>query len=237
MGESLKIQEESFQKSFFWSLGAHVLLVILSIVKMAFVPSESLVLQSAVRVDLVALPDKILDPVRENLETSTAPPRPDTKIRSEPSEIQLKKSSHQKALQKLKALEALEKLEREETSQRPKLSFKGNQVSPGSELRGVVRLEHDDYVGQMERHIKSNWFRPEWMRSQRLLARVLIKFDELGKILKVQLLSSSGNKQFDDLATETVQKSDPLPRPPEKFRDLFQMQGVVLIFGDDESSR
>ncbi|MEI7974272.1 MAG: TonB family protein [Bdellovibrio sp.] len=232
-----QLMEESFQKSLLWSLAAHALILILTIVKMAFVPSESLILQSAVRVDLVALPDKILDPVRETPEASTTPPSPQQKVLTDSAEIQLKKSSRQRALKKLKALETLEKLEREETSLRPKESFKGNQISPGSELRGVARLEHDDYVGQMERHIKSNWFRPEWMRSQRLHARVLIKFDNLGKLLKVQILSSSGNKQFDDLATDTVQKSDPLPRPPEKFKDLFQVQGVVLIFGDHETSR
>jgi hypothetical protein len=51
--------EQLFQKMIFWSVAAHILLVLFFAVKTFLVPEESLPMEAAIRVDIIDLPDKV----------------------------------------------------------------------------------------------------------------------------------------------------------------------------------
>ncbi len=233
----LRVEDDSsFRKALVTSGVAHGVIAILAVVRLAFFPDDNLIFQSAVRVDLVALPDKILDAPAEvptEGEKTPTPSPPVAKPKDQAPEVDLKpKLSQKKIIAKLKALEALERMEKEEKAKTVKPTFKGNQIAEGSDLRGLAKLNHDDYVARVERHIKSQWFRPEWMRNKNFVTQILVKFDDAGRILGAQITRSSGNGQYDEIALETVRNASPVPAPPDRFRDLFKHRGVVFIFGD-----
>lgn len=230
----------------------------------------------AIRVDLVALPDKEMPkappaPNRPEVPEAKAPPAPPPPpkaatapapaakpapktAKKEPEAINLEKTraQQQSALNRLKSLQALEKIESDvekekaeserrrleavaaaSRAQAGEIKLKGNQVALGSELTGIDKLQHDEYRGALDRHIKPYWQLPEWLARQRYVARVLIRIDAQGRLLSKQLLNSSGNRDFDDSVLLTVDRSTPLPPPPEKFVSLASLQGIIIEFGGE----
>lgn len=150
------------------------------------------------------------------------------------------KKKEQAALDKLKQLSALdeiERLDREDTKQKNQAKaieklkqIKGNALSSGTELRGVSKLQHDNYISIIEKHIRQNWSLPEWLAKKNLKAQVRVRFDEHGNVTSRDLERSSGNSSFDELVMSAVQKSSPVPAPPIKFVKILNVEGILLGF-------
>ncbi len=131
---------DSFQRYVLLSLGLHVSIVLLFTVRMVVFPSEPVVFQSALRVDLVALPDKIQTPapaapvpapaasepaaakpepkkstpppkVEENT-VNLNPPKPDAKSAPKVDNRKIEKQQDA-AINRLKQQSALDRLERD----------------------------------------------------------------------------------------------------------------------------
>lgn len=229
--------EESLSKFLIASAGIHLAVFALFIVQAAFYPSQPLEIAAALRVDIVDLPDKILDPApqakSEKSEMAEPVQKAPKKPKVEEQAIDLQKKQN-RALAKLKQDSALdrikEELKKEQLKKGPTPTFKGNQITVGTEMRGLVRAQHDEYVGQIERSIRSNWALPEWLANKGLRAQVQVKISNRGEVAEIKLLKSSGNPSFDENVMGTVKRSSPLPPPPERLEIVLRNEGIVLGF-------
>ena len=158
--------DKRFKKAVQISIFAHIAIFFVFTVKAYFFDGPEIDFSGAVRVDMVALPDKF-DP------TETPGARPEEKAEvekpkekaketppplvekakpkeKEPEAISLEKNKKKQAdaLKKLKQMAALEAIKDEVESEKKSKSpgtkdykFKGNVISPGSELTGVQRMQ------------------------------------------------------------------------------------------------
>jgi colicin import membrane protein len=248
-------RQDEFKRGIVISLGVHIAVFLVLTIKTVFFSGEPINYQSAIRVDLVALPDKISPeqaPPEAKPETKTpeakAPPKPEPvkakpEPKKEPKEVPdpnapTLKKKEKDALNKLKAMEALEKLKQENQKNTAAASkkvegehkFKGNIISPGTELTGLNRLQHEEYISMLDRHIKQNWTLPEWLANKNLKAQVNVRIDDKGHIISKTLVKSSGNPAYDDIVKLTIDKSDPFPVPPDKFTAIVSVQGILIGF-------
>jgi colicin import membrane protein len=250
----LSIQEESLKRYVGGSLIVHISIVLILSIRAALFPEEALDYQSAIKVDLVALPDKVeaLPTVTETTEAVETPtPAPTVtpvqkkkliekiakmKIDRDAVNLDRTKKKEQAAIARLKQMSAFEELERQELEEAKRKAveklklIKGNTLSSGTDLRGVSRLQHDNYISVIERHIRQNWSLPEWLAKKDLKAQVRVRFDGNGNITFREIAKSSGNKTFDDLALQAVEKSSPVPAPPPKFVRILNVEGILLGF-------
>lgn len=236
-------------ESFGLAILFHGVIVVLFTVKLIFFPDMPLSLDSAIRVDVVGLPDKVHDlnpPQPETKPKEVPKPKEDPKDTSvkmpdkikAPDTINLDKAKlkQNEALDKLKKMNAIDQIKKSlEAESKPKSApVKGNVISPGTSLTGLNKLQHDEYRGLLNEHVKKNWTTPEWLNQKKLRAQVLVKFDASGILLERKIIHSSGNGEFDALAMSALEKSVPLPAPPEKFVDIVKYNGVVVEFGSEE---
>jgi len=236
------------------SVFAHVFLVLIFTIRAFFFNSEPIDYQSAVKVDLVGLPDKIQPLPAPSTPTAPeiqAPPAPKAekptpaKAKETPKKktvvdeqaINLDKKKEKSAMSHLKEMSAFEKIQKEleqdnmkkAEAARAKL-IRGNVISTGSQLTGLTKIEAENYIGTVEAQIRQNWSLPQWLASKNLSAQVRVRFDEKGELVSNQIEKSSGNPTFDEIVLDTVRKSSPLPSPPDKFSRLMSTEGILVGF-------
>jgi len=244
------------------SIGLHVAIFAIFTVKAFFFEPEPINYQSAMRVDIVGLPDKVteqqLPPKKEEKKPEQKPPEP-VKPKEPPKPVEVKpvakapkkdpeainlekdKNKQKEALEKLKAMSALDQIKKDIDSEKKKIAgvgtskaqptqVKGNVLSPGTELTGLNKLQHDTYLADLDHQIKQNWLLPEWLAKKPFRAQVRLKIDEKGQILSREIVLSSGNSSYDELALETIDKSAPFAPPPEKFVSIVAVNGLVIGF-------
>lgn len=226
-----------FYPSLIKSLLLHLLIFALFQVKLFLFPQTSIDLQSAIRVDVVAMPDKISPPTPPaNKNLSPPAPAPKKSIAKKPS-LSLSKEKKlnreeamQQAIDRARALQQIEDELRAEEERVQAQEYKGNIISKGSDLDGVHRLQYDDYLGQVEAHIKSFWQIPAWMADTDLRAEAEVRISAEGYIISKRITQSSGDKNYDQLVLATVDKAAPFPPPSEKFRSILANEGFRLGF-------
>jgi colicin import membrane protein len=247
-------QRDFFSRAVGASVLLHILLVLCFLVKSVFFKGEPLIYENAIKVDLVALPDKLppqeapapatpeaAAPVVSEPAKPTPPIPPTPKVQEkpkvkEPDMVSLEKASKKEkaAMKKLREMEALSKIKSEiETETRMKTEaklFKGNQLSSGSELTGLSKLNHDNYIAGVKKHIYDNWSLPEWLSQKELSAQVLARFDEKGNLIFKQIVKSSGNPSYDENIMEALEKSSPVPMPPEQLAKIISGEGILIGF-------
>lgn len=252
-----------------FSFVAHAVLLAFMILRTVFFDSEPIDYQSAIRIDLVALPDKDapapsaavaeaqpLPEVKPTPVEAEAPKEamPEKKIEIDEEAIKLtqdKKADEAKqkriedkkkkeALEKIKKMSAIESIKSSvETERIEKLvgqseskpkAYKGNVLNPGTELSGIHKIQHENYVALIDRQIRENWTLPQWMAKKDFKAQALLKIDQNGNIIFNQIYKSSGNPNYDDIVIETIKKSGPFAKPPEKFSAILSERGVLIGF-------
>ncbi len=225
------------------SLLFHVVVVAAFTVKFIFFPDVPLSLESAIRVDIVGLPDKMQEIPAPQIAPPITPPKetappvtekmPDKPKQDDAINLNKTKSKQNEALDKLKKLSAIEQIKKSLESESKPAQIKGNVISAGTSLTGVNKLQHDQYQSLLNDHVKQHWAAPEWLSNKKLKARALVKFDQSGILIEKKIIISSGNSEFDALALTALEKSTPLPAPPEKFLDIVRYNGVVVEFGGE----
>jgi TonB family protein len=245
-------EDKLFKKMVIVSFSAHVGLMLFFAFKAALFPHESLNLDSAIRVDMVALPDKVAQLPEKTL--IPAPPKQEVKapVKSEPVAkpiakpvVVLKSNSKNKTLEKIKKLEREEREKKildsikEEVAEddakaarqaKLKQLLKGNTISPGTSLHGLDKTEFNEYLGDFKNHVLEHWNLPEWLQNDTLKATVVVYIDFRGVVIKRVLLKSSGDTRFDGYALKAVDEASPFPQPPPKFVDLVKVDGITLGF-------
>lgn len=249
------IDDDPIKRNILISAGLHLVLVAIFAVKAAWVPSDEVLIRSAIRVDVVGLPDKVKSPAPEAAKDTPkpAPPKveakPVPKAEAKPPAVPAVKkdkldpkkieSKQEEALKRLKAQQAIENMRREvdekDAQERAAKAqtFKGNQVSPGDGLTGLERIEFDRYFGTIESQIRANWNLPGWLAQQDTLkAQALVLIDAAGQVIKRQVLKSSGNEVFDAQVLEAIDRSSPFPQPPDRLKSVLALRGIVFNFPD-----
>lgn len=230
----------TLEPKFWWlSIGLHVGIFLVFSVKATFFPSEAINIEGAIRVDVVDLPDKLPpSPVKPKPEAKPeakkAAAKPKPKPKPKPNTVNLAKKRNAKmtdAIERARALQKIEDLLKEEESKAVAAApVKGNQISKGSQLKGVHKLQYDDYIGELESHIRSHWSIPAWLANLELRASVHVKVTPEGFVKYKKIKKSSGNETYDDAVLATVDKASPFPRPSDKFRAILDSEGFVLGF-------
>lgn len=189
------------------------------------------------------------EPKVEKPAEKAPPPKPEVKmppkVTKDPEAINLEKvkSKQQNALDKLKAMAALEKIKEDVAEEKAaeaaavakkaaqgSQKIKGNQVSSGSALTGLTKLQHETYIADLDRHIKQNWALPEWLAKRDLSAQVRVNIDARGLVISKKIVKSSGNPNYDEEVLATIEKSSPFPPPPDKFLSLVESEGILIGF-------
>lgn len=263
-------------KGFIYSLIAHIAFLLVMALQVVFYPTDALDLSRAIRVDMVALPDKIdtyqipedtpepvvdlKEPEKKSEPEPVVKPEPEVakplpltlpepkpeikklepatkpKVTDDSININKVKSKQKEALNKLKTSAAIDKLKKElsepKSEPKPKQVFKGRILSAGTSLTGLDKLQSDSYLSQLDARIKSHWTLPQWLIGKPLRARVQIKLDENGNIIFKKITQSSGNSTYDDYCLATIDKATSLPKVPEKFVNVYKIDGITIGFPD-----
>jgi colicin import membrane protein len=104
-------------------------------------------------------------------------------------------------------------------------------LGKGGRGGGVVKgMEFVIYQNRMLSTIKTNWV---WV-GQRSNLRVVVRFNikENGEIFGLKVVQASGNASYDESVIRAVNKSSPLPVPPEAVRNDFSE--VELAFRPED---
>lgn len=244
--ETVTISNHQVPKSLVQSFAAHIVIVLILTVKAVFFPTEDIIISNAVRVDLIALPDKIKPPKEHEEEKPKAKeePKPEEKpiekklTNADKKKILVEKAQleQQKALDSLKDQlkrdkEAIEEVKKSLEKPEPKI-YKGNILAPGSEITGVAKIEYDKYFDQLRSSIKGQLILPKWLKDANLKTYVLIKIDERGYVVFKSVTQPSGNEMYDNLILTAIGKASPLPAPPERLTGIIQVDGITLRFPD-----
>lgn len=234
------------------SVIAHFVLAILFFVRAALFPSEVLDLKNAIRVDMVDLPDKlpqtapepVAAPAPAPVETKIQPeqkviekPKPENKVVLEKKDDKKKlaekaKTDQKKALEKLKALSAIDRLKSEvQERNKPKpQTFKGNTLNEGDGLTGLERIEYDRYFSSLKSQVMKNWRLPGWLAQASLRAQAVVMINDEGRVLKREIVKSSGNDVFDAQVIESIDRSEPFLPPPDRLKSILSLKGIVFNF-------
>lgn len=241
-------------KAFVQSLALHLVVVIAFTLKAFLMPDEPISLKNAIRVDMVALPDKRTGDLTEDPEPTT----PDQKKISMPAEevpakplpdkeapptvnISEKKKSDvaretekNQAIARLKAFKLLEEESKKKTMTNPSAPKKelwaGNIITSGTSLTGVEKIQHQEYITQIDRYVKDHWTLPQWLANGNFSAVINVRLDQYGNVIRKEIVTSSGNRLYDEKALEAVTASSPFPAPPKKFVYVLENEGVDFGF-------
>ncbi len=212
-------------------------------------PRPKLDARSTLRVDLVGLPElkksEVIEPAPippEPGETrKPSPPPPDVAQQTRPlpaptdTPVALKKLrplqkkstslTRTETTKPSKTLSALEKIRKE-------IQVKGNEISRGSQINGErITQETDHYLEYAIEKIRSFWALPPHLRDRGdLSAQVRVKIDRSGKLKTLEWLKKSGEAQFDDYVTESIQSAVPFDPPPAHLLGSLLVDGLTLGF-------
>lgn len=236
-----------------YSLGFHALVFIAFAVRAYFVPQEQIQFENVIHVDMVGLPDRA-KPAPEApapappAETKAPPAKPELPPTTKPApknespKVNLNKVKQSEAAA-LKRLEAIERLKRSmggekspektETSAKSAPLVKGNEISHGSALKGIAKLNYENYQETAHAHIRKHWNLPHWMANANLSARVRVWIDAQGNVVRKEITQKSARPDFDDRALRALESATPLPRPPAELANVLAVEGMEIEFVPD----
>ncbi len=242
--------KDSFRYFIYLSVGFHAVVFLFLTVKVLFFPDQAPEHRQSVRIDVVALPEKVTEPPKP----PAATPKPAPKLeKAKPKEVKkkpvAKKAKPKKPKAKLKApaenkkkrvkddqssaiarLKALQKLKSKNTNKTKEIEYKGNAISKGNSLQGLEKLHHNSYLDEVETQVRTHWNLPEWLANGNLKARVLLLVRKNGVISEKSFVVKSGNDLFDQYVIDTLEKSSPLPPPPSNLVDFYSTTGFEIGF-------
>ena len=114
------------------------------------------------------------------------------------------------------------------------LILEGNRLSTGSALIGDYtdeqQTEFSAYVQGLPQRVRQNWRLPSWlMEKTDLKCRIRIYLSSEGKLIKQELVTSSGNDEFDSKAQYAVRETT-YPKPSEAVATRLTNSGIILGF-------
>ena len=233
------------------SIAVHLTFFVATIIKIQWFPSDDVYIQSAIKVDMVALPEKQTQkpvakkapkkaPVKTPLKKKT-PPQKKVKPKkiASPKKVALKrnatKKAQQDALRKLQQQAMLDRIKNdvsdtEEEIVEPPQPVKGNIISNGGQYSGLDKLQFDAYYDQITQHVKTYWSLPQWLASANLQAEALVQIDARGYVVRSEIYKSSNNSAFDSVVLNTIKNASPFPPPTGRMAGKITRDVFVISF-------
>ncbi len=246
--------DHSLERMLLYSLVGHVAALFFFTVTTYVIGPTEVMLPQAIRVDVVGLPEKIETPELHPKPTTPEPAKPKEKLppkaaaeKSKPIAPVLpgpkakavdKKKAMETALNEIKAAKAMEKIREQMDKERAEKQaaatksavVKGNKVAEGNALTGLESIEFDKYLAEMQARINANFEIPQWLADANLSAIVVITIDQRGYVTRKTMTKSSGNNVFDTIVMGTIEKSSPMPPPPDRLRGRLATSGIPVKF-------
>jgi len=114
------------------------------------------------------------------------------------------------------------------------LVLEGNRLSKGSALVGDFSdeggSEFASYVQTLPESIRSFWKLPSYLLEKDLRCRIKIYLSASGELLKLELIESSGETEFDARAQKAIRDAAPFSRPSEAVGARLTNSGIILGF-------
>lgn len=234
-----------------WQVAKSVLLhlgIILAFTINAYLfPAEDLNFESAIRVDIVGLPEKLkhlpteatnkeiakptapkVEPAPQVAPTPTVTPAPAVNDKKT-AELERKKAQ-QKAIERMKALEAISEIEEDAEKESKNTAVAGNVASAGNALTGILQNQISSYMSKVKTHVNDHWKLPQWMADSKLRGEALVLIDANGVVIRRSLVKTSGNSGFDDSILSAIDEASPFPAPPSALVGVFKNKGFTLGF-------
>ena len=102
----------------------------------------------------------------------------------------------------------------------------------GDTLRGLPFIL---YTQEVKHRVKQSWIVAEHKSGLTAVVRFGILAN--GEVVGMELAERSGDSVFDESAMRAVRKADPLPPPPEAYRNEFTRQKIEVVFGEPRRAR
>jgi outer membrane biosynthesis protein TonB len=244
----VKIRED--QKPLAYSVGMHLLIVLVAIVRPYF-SKEIKPFQRSIRVDIVALPSKhqkiikkvekkaptkkvvtkkkIKETVKKKISATKMVSKKDKAI-SANKLVNKKKEAAEEILEE-DAFAKLARMQEEKNIEVEKQKdIAGNRASKGTDLSGVEKIQYSNYRSTLHTAIAEEWDVPKWLLEGNLSAAAHIKIDESGNLIYKKLVRGSGNSIYDEKVMGAITDAAPFSPPPEKFKKIVYYEGVTLSF-------
>ena len=114
------------------------------------------------------------------------------------------------------------------------LILEGNRLSKGSALVGEYtdqeNSEFSAYVQNLPGAIRPFWKLPSYLLDKPLRCRIKIYISPSGELLKLELMESSGETEFDSRAQKAVREASPFPKPVAVVGERLTQSGIILGF-------
>lgn len=221
--------DENFKNFLMVSLMLHLSFLLIIPLKNLLLPNKTLNLSRSIRVDVVALPEKM----KEEISKEHTAPTPSEIVRKKTpvkknENLLSTKDAQEKAFAKLKAMQALEKIKQEMSSTRPEQTntvkappYKGQIISSGHSFTGLSQLRVNDYLENLTGQIRDRWELPQWLSGANLKAVVVVSIDSRGYAIKNEIYTSSGHAVFDASCLAAVKTALPFAPPPDEVREAL----------------
>lgn len=102
----------------------------------------------------------------------------------------------------------------------------GSSVTSTSNKGGQIGLARRLYYTEVWNAISSQWALPDFLKSQKLEAILVLTVRRDGKIVSVRFQKKSGNNLFDESVLRAVRKADPLPPFPKIYSPPEEQIGI-----------
>ncbi len=244
-----KLESEHFLKSIILHIGIVLIAVLIHYLpKWKSNSNNTITIKEAIRVDVVGMPKFSLQELKE-MELAEQAAKVEEKapeVDKNNSDVELKKvgkldlSNLLKDISKRKVEVKDVKKPKKDNSKigvrdLKKLVMEGNILSKGTALTGDIKAndnltEYESYAAQVAPHVRKFWKLPSYLLEADLKCKVKIYIDETGAVLSKNLISSSGNKEFDERALGAIKLASPLPSPKSDILRNVKLNGIVLAF-------
>ena len=154
-------------------------------------------------------------------------PLPQSSAPKEPEEQRLSTEDREQqivaALEKIRQRVRADRRQTAETSRSTSASGGGG----GDTLRGLPFIL---YTQEVKQRVKQSWIVAEYKSGLTAVVRFGILAN--GEVVGMELAERSGDSVFDESAIRAVRKANPLPPPPEAYRNEFTRQKIEVVFGE-----
>ena len=238
-----RINVPSFERSVVYSFVFHGLLVGVMLLFSKFnttswkkaPPISSVVWTQTVKRKQLTIPDKLPPPLVP-LKKAEPEKIQEINIKKPPAPIPLKPPEETREEKMKKALEKLKQNVKDDDRPTPKADNfatadpkKPEGILSDTEILAIQSSSvYSAYAAQVKQTVQSNFI---WYKSgDKFVTKVTVKIDAQGNISGAKVDESSGDFSYDQATLRAIQKSNPLPPPPDELKVLIAQDGLPFNF-------
>lgn len=239
---------QSLVKALFLHIGLVLIFIVLGKLDFKLTPDDIRIeetIQSSVRVDVVGMPKLTVQELKEfkatdiqkgETEDPKAIEQPTEKVEEVSNKVDLGNLLSNLSKKKVAPKKNKKKKFGSTLSQKElnSLVLEGNKISQGESVVGDS-LENDrtvlgEYASKLPSHVRPFWKLPSYLLNKDLSARIRVFLSDSGKVLRTEIIKSSGVEDFDQRALRAIKQANPFPAPSNEITKLTTSGAIVLGF-------